>query len=79
MKKIRGLLVATLLLAGILVGCTETPTENKESTKEGVSSTAVNVDATDWPRTFKDALGKEIVIEKNRKKLPRYGIFILKY
>lgn len=42
-----------LLLAGILAGCNETPAENKGSTTEGASS-AVNVDATDWPRTFKD-------------------------
>lgn len=75
MKKIRGLLVAILLLAGILAGCIETPAENKESTKEGVSSTAGNVDAADWPRTFKDALGKEIVIEKKPEKIASLWYF----
>lgn len=47
-----------LLLSGILAGCNEAPAGNKGSTKKGTSTSAVNVDATDWPRTFKDALGK---------------------
>ncbi len=63
MLKIKGLLISMLLFAGILAGCNETPAENKDSTTE-----AVNVDATDWPRTFKDALGKEIVIEEKPEK-----------
>jgi len=64
MLKIKGLLISMLLLAGILAGCNETPAKNKGST-----TSAVNVDATDWPRTFKDALGKEIVIEKKPEKM----------
>ena len=64
MLKIKGLLISMLLLAGILADCNETPAKNKGST-----TSAVNVDATDWPRTFKDALGKEIVIEKKPEKM----------
>lgn len=67
MQKIKGLLVSMLLLSGILAGCNEAPAENKGSTKEGASTSAVNVDATDWPRTFKDALGKKLLSRKTRK------------
>ncbi|OAB26115.1 ABC transporter substrate-binding protein [Paenibacillus macquariensis subsp. defensor] len=75
MQKIKGLLVSMLLLAGILAGCSEAPAENKGSTKEGASPSAVNVDAADWPRTFKDALGKEIVIEKKPEKIASLWYF----
>lgn len=64
MLKIKGLLISMLLFAGILAGCNETPAKNKDSTTE-----AINVDAKDWPRTFKDALGKEIVIEEKPEKM----------
>lgn len=65
MEKMKGLCFSILLLAGILGGCHETPAVNKElSTKEEASTSTVPVDAKDWPRTIKDALGKEIVIEK---------------
>ncbi|EON70884.1 ABC transporter substrate-binding protein [Lysinibacillus sphaericus] len=75
MLKIKGLLISMLLLAGILAGCNETSAENKGSTIEGVSTSAVNVDATDWPRTFKDALGKEIIIEKKPEKVDSLWYF----
>ncbi|WP_019418975.1 ABC transporter substrate-binding protein [Paenibacillus sp. OSY-SE] len=74
MQKIKGLLISMLLLAGLLAGCNETPAENKGSTTEGASTSAVNVDAT-WPRTFKDALGKEIVIEKKPEKMASLWYF----
>ncbi|AJS60917.1 ABC transporter substrate-binding protein [Paenibacillus sp. IHBB 10380] len=75
MQKIKGLLVSMLLLAGILAGCNEAPAENKGSTTKGASTATVNVDATDWPRTFKDALGKEIVIEKKPEKIAGLWFF----
>ncbi len=68
MHKIKGLLFSTLLLAGILAGCNETSVAKKGVT-EDTSTLAVNADATDWPRTIKDALGKEIVIEKKPEKI----------
>lgn len=68
MHKIKGLLFSTLLLAGILAGCNETSVAKKGVT-EDTSTSAVNADATDWPRTIKDALGKEIVIEKKPEKI----------
>ncbi|MFB6362714.1 ABC transporter substrate-binding protein [Paenibacillus elgii] len=75
MQKMKGLLISMLLLAGILAGCNETPAKNKGSTTEVASTSAVNVDATDWPRTFKDALGKEIVIKKKPEKLASLWYF----
>ncbi|KUF36762.1 MULTISPECIES: iron-siderophore ABC transporter substrate-binding protein [Lysinibacillus] len=69
MHKIKGLLFSTLLLAGILAGCNETSVEKKGVATEDTSTSAVNADATHWPRTIKDALGKEIVIEKKPEKI----------
>ncbi|OZI12586.1 ABC transporter substrate-binding protein [Bacillaceae bacterium SAS-127] len=74
MQQIKGLLVSLLLLVGILAGCSETPAENKGSTKEDTSA-ANNTDATEWPRTFTDALGKEIVIEEKPEKLASIWYF----
>lgn len=68
MKKIKGLLFL-MLLAVVLVACNESSAENKEFTTEDTSSSAINAEATDWPRTIKDALGKEIVIEKKPEKV----------
>ncbi|MED1799939.1 ABC transporter substrate-binding protein [Brevibacillus porteri] len=72
MHKMKGLLISMLLLAGILAGCNETP-ENKGSTTE--STSAVKADAPDWPRTVKDALGKEIVIKHKPEKLAALWYF----
>lgn len=69
MQKIKGLLFLMLLLAGILGGCHKSPAENKGSTIGDISSSAVNVEETAWPRTIKDALGKEFVIEKEPEKI----------
>ncbi|MFG0239001.1 ABC transporter substrate-binding protein [Brevibacillus porteri] len=75
MHKMKGLLISLLLLAGILAGCNETPAENKGSTTESTSTSAVKADAPDWPRTFKDALGKEIVIKHKPEKLAALWYF----
>lgn len=65
MQKFKGLLFSILVVAGILGGCNATPVENKELTTVGTPTSEV----PDWPRTIKDALGKEIVIEKKPEKL----------
>ncbi|GEC89377.1 ABC transporter substrate-binding protein [Brevibacillus brevis] len=75
MQKVKGLLISMLLVVGILAGCNQTPAENKGSTTEGASTAAVHVDTTEWPRTFKDALGKEIVIEKKPEKIASLWYF----
>lgn len=75
MKKRKGLLIPTLLLAGMLAGCNQAPAENKSSTTEAAPVSTVKADTPDWPRTFKDSLGKEIVIEKKPEKLASLWYF----
>lgn len=76
MQKMKGLCFSLLLLAGILGGCHETPAVNKElSKKEEASFSTIQVNANDWPRTIKDALGKEIVIEKKPEKIASLWYF----
>lgn len=71
----KGLCFSILLLAGILGGCNETPTENKDISTKETTTSAVQQDTTDWPRTIKDALGKEIVIEKKPEKIASLWYF----
>jgi len=75
MQKMKGLLISLLFVAGILAGCNQIPAENKGSTTESTSTTAGKVDTPDWPRTFTDSLGKEIVIEKKPEKLAALWYF----
>ncbi|MFU8645967.1 ABC transporter substrate-binding protein [Lysinibacillus sp. RSDA_15] len=75
MQKMKGLCFSILLLAGILGGCNETPTENKGISTKETSTSAIQQDTTDWPRTIKDALGKEIVIEKKPEKIASIWYF----
>ncbi|MEB7452529.1 ABC transporter substrate-binding protein [Lysinibacillus sphaericus] len=75
MQKMKGLCFSILLLAGILGGCNETPTENKGISTKETSTSAIQQDTTDWPRTIKDALGKEIVIEKKPEKIASLWYF----
>lgn len=75
MQKRIGLLLSMLLVVVILAACNATPAENKGATAEGASTTAVESAAKDWPRTFKDALGKEIVIEKKPEKIASLWYF----
>lgn len=74
MPKMKGLLLAMLLLAGILAGCSGTPAEHKGSTIEGAPASSANAEA-EWPRTFKDALGKEIVIKEKPEKIASLWYF----
>ncbi|MED2257049.1 ABC transporter substrate-binding protein [Brevibacillus parabrevis] len=75
MPKIKSLLISTLLLAGILAGCNQAPAENKSSAPESTSTSTAKTDTPAWPRTFKDSLGKEIVIEKKPEKLAALWYF----
>ncbi|MDY7043508.1 iron-siderophore ABC transporter substrate-binding protein [Virgibacillus sp. M23] len=75
MQKMKGLLFL-IILVGILAGCNKTPTENNNgSVSEVESETEVNIDETEWPRTFKDASGKEIIMEKKPEKLATLWYF----
>lgn len=74
MPKMKGLLITMLFLAGILAGCNGAPAEHKGSTIEETTAPAANVEA-EWPRTFKDALGKEIIIQKKPEKIASLWYF----
>ncbi|KPN95203.1 ABC transporter substrate-binding protein [Lysinibacillus sp. ZYM-1] len=71
MQKFKGLLFSILVVAGILGGCNATPVEKEALTTVGTPTSVV----PDWPRTIKDALGKEIVIEKKPEKLASLWYF----
>ncbi len=65
MKKLIGLTVALFLLTGILTGCAETPS-NSSTTSKVTDKTAVEMT---WPRTIKDALGKQITLKKKPERI----------
>ncbi|WP_028547126.1 ABC transporter substrate-binding protein [Paenibacillus taiwanensis] len=75
MRRMKGLLIPMLVVAGILAGCNGAPAENKVASTEGASASADQAAATDWPRTFKDALGKEFVIKKKPEKIASLWYF----
>ncbi len=77
MKRLMGLTLSVALLTGILAGCAGTPAENS-STSTPESSSAVSdkstpeasdTEAAAWPRTYVDALGREIVLEKKPERV----------
>lgn len=75
MQKGKVQLFLIILFVGILAGCNETPTGNKGSATNVESKPEINNDITDWPRTFKDGLGKNIVIKEKPKNLAALWYF----
>ncbi|WP_338540913.1 iron-siderophore ABC transporter substrate-binding protein [Paenibacillus tundrae] len=75
MSKVNVLPILIIVLAGILTGCNEKPAENKGSVANVGSTSEVQINAADWPRTFKDGLGKEIVIEAKPKNIAALWYF----
>lgn len=74
MKRVLGLIVSLALLTGILAGCAGTPAENSGTstpTATGTSTPEASNDPEEavWPRTYADALGREVVIEKQPEKI----------
>ncbi|EGO62515.1 ABC transporter substrate-binding protein [Acetonema longum] len=66
MKKLLGLILSLSLLTGILAGCAGTPANSR--------ATLTAADKTDagkkiWPRTMKDALGKQITLMKKPERI----------
>lgn len=66
-------MLSILLLTGLLIGCSQTPARNNTDTSDSVQqeekSTANNTEEeAAWPRTYVDALGREIVLEKKPEK-----------
>lgn len=77
MKKLTGLLLAAILLIGVLSGCAETPAENSgtsipETTPEISDASTPELsesEKTVWPKTYVDAAGIEVVIEKKPERV----------
>jgi len=75
MGKRKGLFITLLLLAAIIAGCGGTTVENKGSNAEdSIKATDLGA-ATDKLRTFTDALGKEIVLDKQPGKIAALWYF----
>lgn len=77
MKKLLGLLLSAALIMGALTSCAGTPAENNGTsspeTTPAVSETnslePSAADETDWPRTYTDARGKEVTLEKKPERI----------
>ncbi|APU59588.1 ABC transporter substrate-binding protein [Clostridium botulinum] len=70
MKKFMGLFVSLILIIGILSGCSgannkDTKSESDNSSKEQIK----DVGKSQWPRTIKDATGKEIKFNKKPERV----------
>lgn len=77
MKKFMGLIVSTVLLAGLLAGCAKSPVEannipvSESPAPETETNTDINTEEnteSEWPRTYVDALGRKVVIEQKPEK-----------
>lgn len=77
MKKLMGLFLAAALITGLLAGCAGTPAGNNgtstpESTPATTETSAAEPSESDesaWPRTYVDATGAEVVIEKQPERV----------
>ncbi|KEI80110.1 ABC transporter substrate-binding protein [Clostridium botulinum] len=70
MKKFMGLFVSLILIVGILSGCSEANDKDTKSESDN-SSKEQTKDAgnSQWPRTIKDATGKEIKFDKKPERV----------
>ncbi|WP_313339794.1 ABC transporter substrate-binding protein [Sedimentibacter sp.] len=73
MKKFMGFIVSAVLLVGLLAGCAKAPEEtnnipvSESPAPETETNTDINTES-EWPRTYVDALGREVVIEQKPEK-----------
>lgn len=77
MKRIIGIVVSILLLAVMAAGCAKAPAEtdnvpapevNAPETEASTDKDTEEAEDSEWPRTYVDALGREVVIEKKPEK-----------
>jgi iron complex transport system substrate-binding protein len=80
MRKFRGLIVSIALLAGLLVGCAAGPVSNNAAQGGTTAQTGgVTAEKAGWPRTVKDAAGKEVVLEKQPQRIAILHALYLEY
>ncbi|GGG28580.1 ABC transporter substrate-binding protein [Lysinibacillus alkalisoli] len=79
MFKHKGFLMCVLLLMVVLTGCGKEAVKDKEEqvneTTEQKKATATSIETAEWPRTYTDGLGKEIVIEQQPERLASLWFF----
>lgn len=77
MKKILGLIVSMMLLVGLFTGCGGAPAKNSTNTPNSTQAVVDNktpennadVEEAVWPRTYVDALGREVILEKKPERV----------
>lgn len=74
MKKLMGLLLSIALFTGLLAGCSGTPKETSapeviSAVSDTNSPESSATDEAEWPRTYTDSRGKEIVLESKPEKI----------
>ncbi|NFQ84060.1 ABC transporter substrate-binding protein [Clostridium sporogenes] len=70
MKKFMGLFVSLILIVGILSGCSGANNKDTKSQSDNSSKDQTkDVGNSQWPRTIKDATGKEIKLDKKPERV----------
>ncbi len=70
MKKFMGVFVSLILIIGMLSGCSRTHNEDSASKSDNISTKQIEDNKkSEWPRTIKDATGKEIKFDKKPEKV----------
>lgn len=75
MRRLMELMVFVALMGVMVVGCAGTPAADRNTTQNGTPPAAEagapeqESQETEWPRTYVDALGREIVLEKKPEKV----------
>lgn len=76
MKRFIALMFVIVLLASIVLGCAQTPESNSQAASspapaaaEAAKTEAKGQEAGEWPRTYVDALGREVVLDKKPEKV----------
>ncbi len=70
MKKIMGLFVSLILIMGMLSGCSGANNKDAQSKSDNSSKEQTkDVGNSQWPRTIKDATGKEIKLDKKPERV----------
>ncbi|NFF79546.1 ABC transporter substrate-binding protein, partial [Clostridium sporogenes] len=80
MKKFMGLFVSFILIIGVLSGCSGSNNKDAESKSDNASSEQTKSNEnSQWPRTIKDATGKEIKFDKKPERVAVLHAAFLEY
>lgn len=69
-KKFMGLFVSLILIIGVLSGCSGSNNKDTQSKSDNTSAKQTKDNGnSQWPRTIKDATGKEIKFDKKPERV----------